>query len=673
MIRNLGFVLFGGLLAGTAFGQSYLFLKTRTVDPVAADGAGASRTRQRAAQRLTSTGERHLIVQFESMPGSEERQELERRGARVLDYVPENALLVIAPEDLNLDGLAVRWSGPMRAEDKVSPQIGQTATFAALQDAGEFVVAFHKDVSIESARVLISSLGIVLRDNPDLAPDHLLIRATADGVMALSNWDEVAYVFPASDELTAGRPTVACAGAVTTAGTVGQYTARVGEGWDGPGLGAAQINYVFGQMTAQLPVDAARAEIVRALGEWSRVAKVTFSPGSSGTAARTINVLFGAGAHGDSYPFDGPGNVLAHTFYPAPPNPEPIAGDMHLDDAEHWRVGSDIDLYSVALHELGHALGLGHSDVPGAVMYPYYRQATSLTAEDIGAIQMLYAAAGAGDPLALSVDAPASPTTSASVTVTGTISGGASPVAVRWTSDRGMSGAATGSTPWSAAVTLQTGINNIVFTATDAQQRTASQAMNITRSDTTAPVSLAITGPTSAATFTTASSSLILSGTAADASGIRQVTWANSRGGSGIASGTTAWSAGPLALATGATTFTIRATAVSGAFAEKTLTVTYQAPSTPPAPTPPSITILSPASTYFYTSASAITFSGTASDNVGVKTVTWSTNTGKSGTATGTTGWTAAIPMVSGANYVKIQAADAAGNLGWRTVVVVKY
>ncbi len=55
-----------------------------------------------------------------------------------------------------------------------------------------------------------------------------------------------------------------------------------------------------------------------------------------------------------------------------------------------------VDLYSVTLHELGHALGLGHSDVPGAVMYPYYRRLTALTTEDIGAIQDLYASSRGG-------------------------------------------------------------------------------------------------------------------------------------------------------------------------------------------------------------------------------------------------------------------------------------
>jgi len=63
-------------------------------------------------------------------------------------------------------------------------------------------------------------------------------------------------------------------------------------------------------------------------------------------------------------------------------------------------------------------------------------------------------------------------------------------------------------------------------------------------------------------------------------------------------------------------------------------------------------------------------FSGTASDNVGVVSVTWSTNTGSSGTASGTTRWSATIPLLEGFNAVTIHATDAAGNTASRSVVV---
>ena len=151
----------------------------------------------------------------------------------------------------------------------------------------------------------------------------------------------------------------------------------------------------------------------RAFQVWASYANVSFSPAQAQGAVRSIDILFASGAHGDAYPFDGPGGVLAHTFYPAPINGEPIAGDMHFDASESWSVGTNTDLFSVALHETGHALGLGHSSNPGAVMYPYYRMQTGLTSDDIAGIQALYGPAvapPAAPPTTTPVPTPVTPT-----------------------------------------------------------------------------------------------------------------------------------------------------------------------------------------------------------------------------------------------------------------------
>jgi hypothetical protein len=57
---------------------------------------------------------------------------------------------------------------------------------------------------------------------------------------------------------------------------------------------------------------------------------------------------------------------------------------------------------------------------------------------------------------------------------------------------------------------------------------------------------------------------------------------------------------------------------------------------------------------------------------VAVSSVEWTTSTGAAGTATGTTSWSAAIPLLVGNNTVTIRAYDAAGNSSWRAVTVVR-
>ena len=97
---------------------------------------------------------------------------------------------------------------------------------------------------------------------------------------------------------------------------------------------------------------------------------------------------FGRKNHGDRYPFDGRGGTLAHAFFP----PD---GRVHFDEDETYthETPSGTNLLWVTVHELGHALGLYHSNVYGAVMYPYYqgyKPNMTLHSDDIKGIQSLY-------------------------------------------------------------------------------------------------------------------------------------------------------------------------------------------------------------------------------------------------------------------------------------------
>ncbi|XP_072273134.1 matrix metalloproteinase-25 [Pyxicephalus adspersus] len=129
-----------------------------------------------------------------------------------------------------------------------------------------------------------------------------------------------------------------------------------------------------------------------ALDAWSRETQLTFSE-TQGEA--DIRVGFVGGTHGDGYPFDGPGGTLGHAFFPGV---GPIAGATHMDADEQWTYNTDqgTDVFAVAVHEFGHALGLSHSSAEKSIMRPYYQGTLGdhryyrLTADDIEGIQALY-------------------------------------------------------------------------------------------------------------------------------------------------------------------------------------------------------------------------------------------------------------------------------------------
>ena len=663
----LGLLFF--LLAGNVVGQPGIQLKSRTIQTSGISASGI--TSPFASLAIGAPRRIHLIVQFPHVPGLEDTKRLQDRGASILSYIPVNGLMISIDSMLPLDDLGLSWSGPLGAADKISGMLADTV------DARVVVIEFHPDTDMAAARELVLLSGADLRELPDAGSHHLVVSATKDQVEWIAADDSAAYVFPASGDLASGRPLVICEGALTVFGAAGQYTATAGSGWDGGGLGSAAITYSWDAMTSQLPSDLAKLEVVRAFGEWSKAVRVTFHESASNASARNINVLFAKLEHGDGYSFDGRGGILAHTFYPAPPNPEPLAGDMHIDDDEHWQIGADTDLFSVALHEAGHALGLGHSDNPQAVMYPYYSRVTGLNADDIAVIRTLYAAvvaAGAEPhdaPLALSLNAVPSYTNSDTAIISGAGSGGTGAITVAASSDRGWSGTPVAATGFQFNVPLAGGLNTITITASDAASQLTKVVTVNRQVQATAPVIVQISDPGPVSTFNTRLSALTISGTASHSSGIRGVTWFNSSGVAGTANGTTLWNTGVLALAAGANTITISATAGDGTTGSVTIVVNVGFGTIDK--TAPALTILSPVNIVSATSAANIVVLGTAADNVSVSKVVWVTGTGETGSAVGTNNWqTPPIPLYTGYNTIVIRAYDAAGNMAWRSVQVTR-
>ena len=157
--------------------------------------------------------------------------------------------------------------------------------------------------------------------------------------------------------------------------------APTGRKWPTNHLTYAFQNYTFdldpGSPTPIPGQRMARQAIAQAFALWAAETPLCFTRVEIDHNPHII-IRFVEGDHGDGFPFDGPGVVLAHAFYPpSPGNPATdIQGDAHFDDAETWSItipppSNTFDLVTVAAHEFGHSLGLDHSNVADALMWPF--------------------------------------------------------------------------------------------------------------------------------------------------------------------------------------------------------------------------------------------------------------------------------------------------------------
>lgn len=171
---------------------------------------------------------------------------------------------------------------------------------------------------------------------------------------------------------------------------------------DGTSIGGVSSN-LFQTMNAVAPTATWQDQFRKAAAIWQQVAgfnivEVTDNgdpvggTGNQQNDSRFGDIRIGGTAMHPAY--------LGYSLLPPPVNGGPDAGDIVINTAQTWKINNDYDLLSVAIHEIGHSLGMGHSAITAANMYTYYAwMKQSLHSDDVAGIQYLYGGVPA-DPTA---------------------------------------------------------------------------------------------------------------------------------------------------------------------------------------------------------------------------------------------------------------------------------
>jgi hypothetical protein len=159
--------------------------------------------------------------------------------------------------------------------------------------------------------------------------------------------------------------------------------------------GQTDLTYAFDRDTADVPGQTERDGVRAAFRTWQRLGALTFREVGMGDNPH-IRVGWRAANDAD---FNMTGGIIAHADFPPACSvvTQTLPKPVHFDDSEHaWAIGAvpgAFDIETVALHEIGHIVGLGHSVVAGAVMLSGIAPNSTkrrLTRDDVDGFNRIY-------------------------------------------------------------------------------------------------------------------------------------------------------------------------------------------------------------------------------------------------------------------------------------------
>jgi len=259
-----------------------------------------------------------------------------------------------------------------------------------------------------------------------------------------------------------------------------------------------------------------------------------------------------------------------------------------------------------------------------------------------------------------------------SIVISGTATDDTGVVSISWKKQTGESGSCNGTDSWSSSpIELADGENLVSVSAEDNSGNVGTSSVSIDY-DPNGPT-LTITVLTTEYIYTTSDTSLTVDGTASGDYPITDVAWNTNIGDSGKCVGTVNWNAADIPLSVGDNTLLITATDSQGNCGSSTLYINVTDPPVPDL-VKPEVTIVSPTLDLAQRRiGSSVTVTGTASDNIALKTIAWATDKGYKGTCTGTTSWSIAqLPLDTGENRLEITATDTSDNVNTAQLTITR-